>query len=295
MHRHGAIGLPRSSTLRGRCDREGMNSTILSTVRDVMRVSTLIAAGASRYAIDAAVERGDLVRVRRGWVAASDADPMLIAAAKKGVVLTCLTQVARLGLWRVDDSHAHVAAPPHAGRVDVSARVHWERPAIPRHPDALVDPIENVLVIVARCQPREGALAIWNSALRAGLVDDAVLRRLPLPSVVRELLDEVTPFADSGLESVFVPRLRWLGLPLRRQVWISGHRVDLLIGERLVIQIDGGHHVGVQRTQDIEHDALLMLQGYHVIRVGYEQIMHRWPEVQETIMRAVAQGLHRKQ
>lgn len=39
----------------------------------------------------------------------------------------------------------------------------------------------------------------------------------------------------------------------------------------------------------------LMLLGYHVIRVSYGQVMHGWPEVQEQIMQAVAQGLHRAQ
>ncbi|WP_343045361.1 DUF559 domain-containing protein [Microbacterium pseudoresistens] len=69
--------------------------------------------------------------------------------------------------------------------------------------------------------------------------------------------------------------------------------MDCLIGERLIVQIDGGHHVGAQRTSDIDHDARLMLRGYHVIRVSYVQLMHRWPEVQLLIMTAIAQGLHR--
>lgn len=207
--------------------------------------------------------------------------------------MSCITQAHRLGLWVIDDGETHVAAPSHAGRVHVNAHVHWERPVVPREPGLLEDPIENVLGIVARCQPRDAALAVWNSALRAGLIDLQLLRRLPLPARARKLLDEATPFADSGLESMVVPRLRWLQLPLRRQVWIDGHRVDLLIGDRLVLQIDGGHHVGPQRTEDIDHDARLMLRGYHVIRVGYEQVMNHWPQVQERIMRAVAQGLHR--
>jgi very-short-patch-repair endonuclease len=76
------------------------------------------------------------------------------------------------------------------------------------------------------------------------------------------------------------------------QAWIAGHRVDFLIGDRLVLQIDGSHHVGVQRTEDIEHDAQLMLLGYHVIRVGYAQIVDRWHVVQDLVVRAVAQGLH---
>jgi very-short-patch-repair endonuclease len=250
-------------------------------------------AGVSRHAIAAAVERGALLRVRRGWVAAPDADPMLVTAARKGVVLTCVTQAKRRGLWVIDDGEVHVAAPPHAGRIDVGAHVHWQKPAVPRDPDSLVDSVENLLMIVAGCQPRDHALAVWNSALRDGEADMDVLRGLPMSSAARELLEEATPFADSGLETVVVPRLRWLGLPMRRQIWIAGHRVDLLIGENLVFQIDGGHHVGEQRTRDIEHDARLMLKGYHVIRVGYDQVMNGWPAVQELIMRAVAQGLHR--
>lgn len=73
---------------------------------------------------------------------------------------------------------------------------------------------------------------------------------------------------------------------------LHGHRVDFLIGDRLVLQIDGGHHVGAQREADIAHDAVLRLHGYTVIRVGYAQVTERWPEVQDRILRAIAQGLH---
>jgi very-short-patch-repair endonuclease len=100
-------------------------------------------------------------------------------------------------------------------------------------------------------------------------------------------------FSDSGLETIFLTRLRWMRIRILFQTWIAGHRVDFLLGERLVVQIDGGHHVGAQRTSDIAHDAALTLLGYHVIRLGYEQIVSDWPAVQDLIMRAVAQGLHR--
>ncbi len=36
-----------------------------------------------------------------------------------------------------------------------------------------------------------------------------------------------------------------------------------------------------------------MLLGYRVIRVTSVQVTQRWHEVQDLIMRAVAQGLHR--
>ena len=164
---------------------------------------------------------------------------------------------------------------------------------MPRHPDALEDPIENVLAIVAECEPYEQALATWESALTKGLTDRSLLHRLPLRPAARRLLADAQPFADAGLETYLRPRLRWLRLPLSLQTWISGHRVDALIGARLVLQIDGATHVGEQRSEDIRHDAELKLMGYHVIRVSYRQVMHEWHIVQNLIMRAVAQGLHR--
>ncbi|MFG6504672.1 endonuclease domain-containing protein [Microbacterium sp. P05] len=192
------------------------------------------------------------------------------------------------------DETPHVAAPPHAGHATIGTAVmHWAEPVVPRHPNHLEDEVENVLSIVAVCQPYESALAVWESALKQGVVDVRALRRLDLGPAARRLRDEADPFADSGLESFVVPRLRWMRLPLRRQVWIAGRPVDLLIGERLILQIDGGHHVGAQRERDIAHDAELALLGYHVIRVGYGAIVDDWAAVQARLMRAVAQGLHR--
>lgn len=268
--------------------------TFMSRRGGVVRTRALADAGFTRRAIEKAVRSSAVVRVRSGWVSLADADRQLVSAAQAGVVLTCVTQARRLGLWTLDEEReVHVAAPAHAGRVAVDGRVHWSRPAVPRHPDALTDPVENVLVLVATCRPFEAALTVWESAITRGLADREVLRGLELPPAARRLLAEAQPYADSGLETLAVPRLRWLRLPLRRQVWIAGHRIDLLIGERLALQIDGGHHVGAQRESDIAHDAALMLMGFHVIRVGYAQVVDRWPDVQDVIMRAVAQGLHR--
>ncbi|WP_424449688.1 endonuclease domain-containing protein [Microbacterium arborescens] len=260
----------------------------------VARTTALHDAGASRHRVQTAIETGALLRVRRGWVALPDADPELVAAARHGVVIACISAARRLGLWVLAEDRPHVAARPHAGRAPSRrATVHWHEPAVPRHPDSLVDRVENVLVTVARCQPFESALVIWESALRRQLTSREVLSRLDLPPAARKLLSRADPYSDSGLETILPQRLRWLGVPLRQQVWLLGRPVDLLVGERLVVQIDGGHHVGRQRAADIEHDAQLMLHGYHVIRVTYAQVVDEWPQVHGLIATAVAQGLHR--
>jgi len=163
---------------------------------------------------------------------------------------------------------------------------------VPRAQHALEDPVANVLDHVAHCRPFEEAVAIWDSALNTGLAEHDLLARLQLRGPSRKVLEAANRFADSGLESYVRMRLRWLPARVVSQAWVLGHRVDFLIGERLVLQIDGGHHVDAQRTSDIRHDAELTLRGYRVMRVGYVQVMHHWPEVQARIMQAVAQGLH---
>ncbi|WP_345752765.1 endonuclease domain-containing protein [Microbacterium rhizophilus] len=264
----------------------------LARADGVSRVRALLDLGIGDRAIRKALAGGQLVRVRRDWVARPDADPLLVAAARAGVVLTCVTQAKRLRLWSMTDE-LHVAARPHGNVVrPLVGHIHWASPLVPRQPGALTDPVENVLALVAECRPHEESLAIWESALRLGLLDRDVMRRLPLGPAARRLLAEARPLADQGTETVITTRLWWMKLPMRRQIVIAGRPVDLLIGDRLVIQIDGGHHVDAQRLADNRHDAQLKLMGYHVIRIGYWQLFEDWATVQDLITRAVAQGLH---
>lgn len=274
------------------CGMEQLIDTVMKR-GGVVRAAVLVDAGFSRLALAAAVACGEVTAPRRGWIAAKDADPYLVAAARAGVVLTCVTQARRLGLWVLDEDRSHVGAPPTASRLALpTATVHWSVPVVPRAPGTLEDGILNTLVVVATCQPYETALAVWESALNKGLVTKEELARLPLRPRARRLLADASPFSDSGLETLVVVRLKWLRLPIRVQIWIAGHRVDFLIGDRLVLQVDGGHHVGLQRAEDVAHDAALTLLGYHVIRVTYVQVVERWHEVQDLVQRAVAQGLH---
>ncbi|WP_433585233.1 endonuclease domain-containing protein [Microbacterium hydrocarbonoxydans] len=259
----------------------------------VARVDAIRRDGVTAHGMRRARESGAIVGIRRGWVALRDADTMLIAAARRGVVLSCVTLASRKGLWVLDSSQHHLAAPANAGHIAVPRGViHWNRPLFPRDPDALEDSLENALIIMSGCQPYESALATWESVLRRGDVDAGVLERAPLPPAARRLLADARPFADAGTETIFFTRLRWLRVRITPQVWLFGHRVDFVIGDRLVIQIDGGHHVGAQRDSDNAHDALLRLHGYHVIRISYHQLMERWPEVQSMILAAIAQRLH---
>lgn len=261
----------------------------------VARTRTILDAGVSPHALRRAREAGTVTRPRNGWLALPDADRLAVGAAARGVLISCLTLAARRGLWVPDARCIHVAARPHSSRFQVpeGTVVHWSAGIVPRHSDAVEDDLCNALVLVARCQPRETARVVWESALNRQLVDRLALQRLPLPSAARAVLEQARPYADSGLETIVIHRLGWLRVPMLPQAWILGHRVDLLVGDRLIVQLDGATHTGEQRTRDITHDALLTLQGYHVLRFSYEPVMHQWPHVQQIITEAIAQGLHR--
>lgn len=271
-----------------------MYRRVLRNGNGIARTSDLAEAGLTRHRLDRQISAGRLIRVARGWIAQPDTDPALVFAARHGLVLSCITQAARLGLWVADPEQKHFAVPrPGAEKRPPGARLHYGTPLAPRTPYSLADSLENTLVAVAGCQTFEEAVATWDSALNTGLVEREELEQLPLRGVARRVLDATDPFADSGLESYVKVRTRGFRLPVRSQVWLCGHRVDFLIGDRLVLQIDGGHHVGAQRTSDNRHDAELRLRGYTVFRVGYTQVMHNWPEIHELIARAIARGLHR--
>ncbi|MEL5990870.1 endonuclease domain-containing protein [Microbacterium phosphatis] len=267
----------------------------LEELGGVGRYRTLRERGVTRHHLAAAIRSGVVERVRNGWFALPGIDAELRSAAQLGAHLSCVTLLRRREVWALPVSTVHVAAAPHATLArTTTAQVHWATPAQPRDPDALEDTLLNALVLVATCQPYERSLAAWESALRKELIDPEVLRGLRLPPDARRMLADAKPFADAGGESIVDWRLRRLrlGVPIRRQVVLLGRPVDLLVGERLVIQIDGGTHVDRQRLADNEHDARLRLRGYTVIRIGHWQILDDWATVQDLILTAIAQGLH---
>lgn len=262
---------------------------MLKRLGGVAPTSALLQRGISAYRLTKSRSEGWLTSPRRGWVALSDADPALVFAARHGVILTCITQAKRLGLWVLNSDEPHVAARSRSAHPQLQTGVvHWSKPVHPRHPACLEDPIENVLDTIARCRPYEQAMAVWESALKLGLAERRALDQVQFGVPARRVLRDVTPFSDSGLESFVRVRLRSLGLKVGAQSWILGHRVDFLVEGWLVLQIDGGHHVGAQRTADIRHDAVLTAHGYRVLRLSYVHVVHDWPETQRVVMQNLA-------
>lgn len=258
--------------------------------------SAVRAAGYSRHAVDVAIRRGMLRRVRRSWLVTADCAPEVVAAVSAGGRLTCVSAARRLELWTPSHEHTHIAVKPTSGRIDAEElRVHWSNGPAPFAAHVIQDPLLNVLYHVARCLSPSDALAVWESALRKRLTALSILRGVVWRSTrVARILELASELSDSGLETHFVELMRSIGVVVRQQVWLDGHPVDALIGDRLVIQLDGfaHHNSAAERRRDLEADVRLRLRGYTVFRFDYRQV-HFEPEfVLETVRTAMAQGLH---
>jgi len=131
----------------------------------------------------------------------------------------------------------HVSMPRNrAVPASDTLRVHWSAGPVPVARFALVEPVENALVHIARLPVRDAA---------SGL-------------------------SDSGLETLPVSRLAASGIRVSQQVMLEGHKVDGLIGDRLVLQSDGFsfHSSAEQRRADIAHDRRLALLGSCAMTTG---------------------------
>jgi very-short-patch-repair endonuclease len=157
-------------------------------------------------------------------------------------------------------------------------------------------PLFECLVQVFRCQQAEIAFVILESALRLGRLDAKGQQLLAsrLPSH-RELILAAGPLADSGTESLFCYRMARIGIRMQSQVEIPGvGRVDFLIGDRLVIEIDSETHHGerAKRLRDLRRDATLAGLGYIYLRFDYQMIIQEWELVASTVFAVMSRSGH---
>ncbi|MGD8194676.1 endonuclease domain-containing protein [Herbiconiux sp. P18] len=161
-----------------------------------------------------------------------------------------------------------------------------------------VDSVESALVHSTLCQTRSTAIATLDSALHLRLISRRRLLVLldQLPGRYREYGPFVDGTAESGLESLVRLGLRSVGIAFRLQVRIDGvGRVDILVGERLVIEVDGSawHSGHAAFAADRRRDLELARLGYLVVRLSYSQVVHDWTATLDVVRGIVARGEHR--
>lgn len=271
----------------------------------------LEASGLRRADIQAAARSGLLLRVRRGWYAVPDAPPEVRRAATMGGAATSAS-VARLhGLWLHDDRTLHVRVPRNASRLVSPDRRDGDRPArldpaterVCVHyrsepaPVSARDPLPLALAEMLHCaRPLEAITAI-DSALSSGALTPsglATVRSLVSPGRAK-LLDRVSVGSQSGIETKVRLLLRARNIRHREQVEIEGIGwVDLLVGDRLIIEVDGSrHHTGLEFELDRRRDFELAMRGYLVLRLSYRMVVDDWEVTSRGLLALIARGEHR--
>ena len=112
----------------------------------------------------------------------------------------------------------------------------------------------------------------------------------------REVLKLADASAQSGLESKARLRLHALGIPYRTQVYFDRvGKVDLVVGDRLVLELDGKewHFTEAAFAEDRRRDLLLNERGCHVIRLTYAQVMFEWPRIEALLRALVSRHEHK--
>lgn len=254
-------------------------------------------AGASVGRLRAALARGDVARARRYWVRTEHAPPDLVVAARATARLACVSAARHRGWWMPPGltPGIHLCVKPGARPPSTSAVVHWSQPLVPRSPYDLIESVEDTLEHVAECLTLEQAEVVWESATRIEHLHPRVLRAVAWRgSAARAIAEKLVGLSDSGLETLFVVRIRAWGVLVRQQVRIAGHAVDVLIGEWLITQLDGWayHSSPADRQRDLAHDRELGARGYTVLRFTYSDVVTDWARVERAVSRAIAQGRH---
>jgi very-short-patch-repair endonuclease len=270
---------------------------------DLAAAHELLAMGHTQSSLRSAVGRKEIIRVRKGWYCLPSLAQPFQAAARVGGRLTCVSRATVAGLWIPPGDHGlHVAVTENSCQLRSTADyhqrlseqthviVHWNdnRSSGSRYATDL----KSALLRCCGCLDIESVYVLCESALfrRALSASDWISLLKETTNADRAKLSTVGSLSESGTESMFKFRSGAFGVRVRQQVQIGRDRVDFVLGERLVIEIDSvAHH---DPTEDAKRDARLSVLGYRVLRFMYTQIVSDWSTVVAAIMAAISRGDH---
>jgi very-short-patch-repair endonuclease len=252
-----------------------------SRIMPPVTYARLLENGWTRHAIHDAVARGLLRRVARGWYDAGGCSADELTAAAAGGRLGCLTGLRDQGVWVPPTTHPDIISP------------RWSPPcgsgvphALPRGAawsgSAITYDVVECLRQVLRYHGVETALIVLESACNLGLVSERTVAELiaECPAHQARQLARFDPRSESGSETRVRLFLVRRGYKVRPQAVIPGvGRVDLLVGESLIIECDShAHHTGETNYRgDRRRDLSATADAYRVVRLTWEQIFLTWP------------------
>ncbi|MFT3715903.1 MAG: hypothetical protein QM774_08130 [Gordonia sp. (in: high G+C Gram-positive bacteria)] len=251
--------------------------------------------GVTRPELERALADGSVRRLRRGWYAIDGAHPVVVEAVLGDGVCSCLSALRLHGVWVPTDRRTHIRARNSAHNRHGARFCHRHGRPLPE--TTAVDDVPIALAHAVRCLDAEGTVVVLDSIRNLGLMTsrevETALAETPLR--VRRLLDRCDQ-AESGTESMVRLRLRARRIGVRPQITIPGlGRVDLLVGSRLIIEVDSEefHLTPEQWEKDHQRDRQAALLGYERIRLTYRDVVFGWARVEGQILDLIRREKHR--
>lgn len=245
------------------------------------------------------IESGALAQPRHGILMAEEPTTPEATALALGGNLTCVTLIKQRGYWTPRNSSTHVRLPKHRFH---NAALHAFVPAAKLHHlrghDLSTEPetLSTVLRCAEQCCERDELIAIMESFLRGDTHSrtDIATAVASGRAKLRQAYRLVEFGADSGVETLVRVRLRELGIKVRTQVKLLEWRVDLLIGEWLIVEVDGYsyHRDRDEFVRDRRKDRALMNAGYHVRRFSYDDVMFEWAKCAKELLKLIRANKH---
>lgn len=294
--------------------RRGQDSPVESVSESVRAIGGIAAThelkakGHTPAGIFAAVRSSEVIRVRKGWYANTELDADVIRAWRVGGQLACVSAAVHHKLWVPElPDMLHVSVPPLAAQLrrsgnhrqrlaeipDESIRIHWSGH---RSGSRLAVSVADSIAEIFKCQHMDVGFVVIESALHQKRLDVFDYHELldGIPLNARRLARLADASSESGSESLLKLMLLRLGIPFRQQVVVADvGRVDFLVGDRLVVEVDSKQHHS-EPYKDRRRDALLSVEGHRVLRFMYSQIVHERDLVEAAIIAALARSDHNR-
>ncbi len=261
-------------------------------------------AGCSAHVIAAAVAAGSVVRVARGHYGLPGPLEARAAARRTSGVVSHLSAAQHWG-WQIKlPPELPVVTVPRNRELTPEQREGVDVRWFTLHPDDIRDGVTShlrTIVDCARSEPFDAALAVADSAVRAGDVTPSQIRAeaQSSPRTGRPAALRVAGAVDGRAANPFETALRAIcrdvpGLEVEPQQWIERvGRVDLLCRRNnLILEAESWEFHGDRAAfvRDVRRYTAFVRLGYAVVRFTWEEVMFQQDYVREVLTAMVALG-----
>lgn len=251
----------------------------LTTLGGAARRERLLAMGVSRRQLNSAVRAGTVLRPYYGCYATAGArEPQVMSALFRGT-LTCISALEAWGVPLIGnrDSRVHLALPRDRGVAPGDRR--WREDVVLHRGPAItgVRAIDVVSVVrhASRCLEFPALVVVTDHLLATRAIDRRALDELP-GRIGGRLRATATSLAQSPPETLGRLALLQAGYePVAQVSFKNVGRVDLVVGDCVVVEIDGlAYHSGQAAfVRDRRRDRALTHLGYRVLRFAAIEVL----------------------